>query len=674
MSTEINDMLAKHPYIVSNSTASRSSSPEHNQTKRLAQALQTQTGLVEDLNQQLQKQTSQVSSLHQENVRLRNELQQYHEHEISTDHRQKELELNGLKEQLKVHIQTIDILVEEKSAIQGSLHKQQTLALEKTRECEELMQRLQACHKRVKDMEILTDDLTSQQKHHQQEFLLHQKQSASLQDTVHQLNNERDELKQELQELKQRLESQMTQCQQLEEANDQLQSKLSMSETLVQQLSSGGHGVDKLEQTLKESREKNQRVTDQLGQVTRLLQTVAAERDHLSHQNTEVVEQYEGKLQQLTAQITALANERGALVAHLQQQTALVKELENRNVSEDVSEKLQAELEQAATDKTDLSIELQAQAKENEQLQRHVDEQTAEIVQLQSTVKRLTEEAVDRTEMLRSMQNDKETISRLLLQNKELKSQLEELQTGFVRVTNDKMRLASDLQTYEHHNKQLKAQLDEQKVEDDTDSENVALKEQIQHLQEEKLRLADRLSQLASVEMSHHTTPDPNELAQLVDKLKQELSTSQHTIQQLSAENSGLQTTLLTLQSHTLNESSAVSDGSDISSSNSLEPQEHLGGTVSTTSVPTASQVDAVAALTARTHQLQVERHQLAQQLLQQKEAYEQHLRALQESGNPGLGDRGTGDMVEQSVTVSHDEYDQLEFNFNQLQVCKQWN
>jgi small-conductance mechanosensitive channel len=187
MSTEINDMLAKHPYIVSNSTASRSSSPEHNQTKRLAQALQTQTGLVEDLNQQLQKQTSQVSSLHQENVRLRNELQQYHEHEISTDHRQKELELNGLKEQLKVHIQTIDILVEEKSAIQGSLHKQQTLALEKTRECEELMQRLQACHKRVKDMEILTDDLTSQQKHHQQEFLLHQKQSASLQDTVHQL-------------------------------------------------------------------------------------------------------------------------------------------------------------------------------------------------------------------------------------------------------------------------------------------------------------------------------------------------------------------------------------------------------------------------------------------------------------------------------------------------------
>ena len=43
---------------------------------------------------------------------------------------------------------------------------------------------------------------------------------------------------------------------------------------------------------------------------------------------------------------------------------------------------------------------------------RLADEQTTEIVQLQSTVKRLSEEAVDRTEMLSSMHNDKETISR----------------------------------------------------------------------------------------------------------------------------------------------------------------------------------------------------------------------------------------------------------------------
>ena len=61
----------------------------------------------------------------------------------------------------------------------------------------------------------------------------------------------------------------MTQCQHLEEANDQMKSKLSMSETLVQQLSSGGHGVDDLEKALRESRDENQRVADQMGQVRR---------------------------------------------------------------------------------------------------------------------------------------------------------------------------------------------------------------------------------------------------------------------------------------------------------------------------------------------------------------------------------------------------------------------
>ena len=43
---------------------------------------------------------------------------------------------------------------------------------------------------------------------------------------------------------------------------------------------------------------------------------------------------------------------------------------------------------------------------------RLTDEQSAEIIQLQATAKRLSEEAVDRTEMMNSMQNDKETISR----------------------------------------------------------------------------------------------------------------------------------------------------------------------------------------------------------------------------------------------------------------------
>ena len=43
-----------------------------------------------------------MGTLHQENIRMRNELQRYREHEQSGIDQTKDLELAGLKEQLKV--------------------------------------------------------------------------------------------------------------------------------------------------------------------------------------------------------------------------------------------------------------------------------------------------------------------------------------------------------------------------------------------------------------------------------------------------------------------------------------------------------------------------------------------------------------------------------------------
>ncbi|XP_062515535.1 golgin subfamily A member 2-like [Corticium candelabrum] len=681
MSTEINDMLAESPYVPVNATKSPPANTEHNQTRQLAQALQAQTGLVEDLNQQLQKQANHMGTLHQENIRMRNELQRYREHEQSGIDQTKDLELAGLKEQLKVHVQTIDILVEEKSALQSSCHRHQTLALEKSRECEELMQRLQACHTRVKELEVDTDDLTTHQKKQQQEALTQQKQLSSLQDELNNLISERDEFKQEVQELERRLESHSARCRELEDENSQIKSKLSMSETLVQQLSVGGNSVGELEHALRESRDGNQRLADQLGEVTRLLQTVAAERDHLNHQYTETVEQYEGRVQQLSEQITSLSNDRGALVTHLQQQTALVKELEQKHgdaSEEHIPDAIQSELDQLATEKSNLVKQLEARINESEQLRRLTDEQTAEIIQLQATAKRLSEEAVDRTEMMNSMQNDKETISRLLLQHKESKSQLEEMQTGFVKVTNDKMQLASDLQTYKHHNKQLQAKLDEQSTDDVTISEMEGLREEIKQLRDENSYLSQQ-----SLEISRAVSPDHDEVSRQTEKLKQELYASQDTIRQLSAENAGLQNMLLTLHHQTQNESSVVSEISDSSSGSNVDIQNHKTNDDVDHVFDASSQVvevDAVAVLTARTHELEVERNQMAQELEKQREAFERHLSALRERGNfvntsnsrdgmvNGEVDVESGDNLNVNDTVLKLEYDQLELNFSQLQ------
>eukprot|EP00118_Oscarella_pearsei_P008925 m.48541 g.48541 ORF g.48541 m.48541 type:complete len:81 (+) comp33886_c0_seq6:260-502(+) len=59
---------------------------------------------------------------------------------------------------------------------------------------------------------------------------------------------------------------------------------------------------------------------------------------------------------------------------------------------------------------------------------------SAKIQECEVSLKRLNEDAVDRSKLLSDMQNDKATISRALIQNKELKSQLEELQEAFVKM------------------------------------------------------------------------------------------------------------------------------------------------------------------------------------------------------------------------------------------------
>ncbi len=54
--------------------------------------------------------------------------------------------------------------------------------------------------------------------------------------------------------------------------------------------------------------------------------------------------------------------------------------------------------------------------------------------ELEETLSRLKEETSDKAKLLESIQSDKATISRALAQNKELKTQLEELQTAFVKM------------------------------------------------------------------------------------------------------------------------------------------------------------------------------------------------------------------------------------------------
>lgn len=73
------------------------------------------------------------------------------------------------------------------------------------------------------------------------------------------------------------------------------------------------------------------------------------------------------------------------------------------------------------------------------QLSKLLEEKESKLEELESVVYRFKEDATDRKALLESIQNDKATISRAVAQNKDLKSQLEELQDAFVKMVSRKV-------------------------------------------------------------------------------------------------------------------------------------------------------------------------------------------------------------------------------------------
>ena len=73
---------------------------------------------------------------------------------------------------------------------------------------------------------------------------------------------------------------------------------------------------------------------------------------------------------------------------------------------------------------------------------------------------RLRESAIDSGALLETMSRDKEALSRAVAQNRELKTQLVELQDGFVRLSQQNMELALDVETERFRVSQLTRQLE----------------------------------------------------------------------------------------------------------------------------------------------------------------------------------------------------------------------
>uniref|UniRef100_UPI00398E80A7 golgin subfamily A member 2 isoform X3 n=1 Tax=Pristiophorus japonicus TaxID=55135 RepID=UPI00398E80A7 len=376
----------------------------------------------------------------------------------------------SMREQLQVHIQTIGILVSEKSELQTALGHTQQAARLKAGEVEDLGNKLHSSRQRVAELERTLSSISSQQKQSDKFSKELEKERDNLKQEIYRLNKMSEEIKQQNSELSEQLRSKVLENDKVKHNIEDLQKKLEMAELMIQQFSNQS-GLPDANQQLHLVLEERAQQEAQMMQLSESLRLLLAERDQYAQKLQEEGCVWQQKVQQLAAQVNALSEEKEQNLNHMQELEASLTDLQNISAqqceasesqitprSEGPTEQerlLEEDIQRLQREKEELYTQYQAQVRDNEQLSRLNQEQEARLQELERTVQRYNDDSVDRKQLLENMQSDKVTISRALTQNRELKEQLAELQNGFVKLTNENMELTSALQSEQHTKKEV---------------------------------------------------------------------------------------------------------------------------------------------------------------------------------------------------------------------------
>ncbi|XP_056361223.1 golgin subfamily A member 2 isoform X8 [Oenanthe melanoleuca] len=461
LSEQLNGLVSQSASYVNGESAVSSTNIKEMETRyqELAVALDS-SNLT---NKQL---VTKIEELKQQNQEAVNQL----EKEKKEFEQKFSKEQAALREQLQVHIQTIGILVSEKSELQTALGHTQQAARQKSGEAESLAARLHSSRQRVSELERTLSSISMQQKQsekHNKELV---KERDNLKLELYKRSKSSEEIKQQNSELSEKVHSLVSQNSAMKLDVEDLHKKLEMAELMIQQFSSQGGSLD-ANQQLQMALEEKASLETQLAQLSESLHQLQAERDQYVEKLREEGSVWQQRVQQLSEQVHTMAEEKEKHMAKIQELENRVTELLNTSVKPMDTEppsapgptaaelSLQEEIQRLQQEKEQLHGQFQAQVRDNEQLSHLNREQEERLLELEKTVQRYNEEAVDRQQILEDMQSDKATISRALSQNRDLKEQLAELQNGFVKLTNENMEVTSALQSEQHVKKELAKKL-----------------------------------------------------------------------------------------------------------------------------------------------------------------------------------------------------------------------
>nr|XP_032829095.1 golgin subfamily A member 2 isoform X2 [Petromyzon marinus] len=378
-------------------------------------------------------------------------------------------------EQLQVHVQTIGILVSEKSELQNTLSLADKSLQQRAGEVEDLSARLNAGRQRVSELERALSTVSSQHKQAEKLAKELQAERAAVAEERDQLMRVRDELTQQTSEQAGQLASRAAEVLGLREFTEELKGKLHMADIMVQQLSSQA-GMPHLNQQLQQLSEEREQLQQQLHAMSESVQQLMLERQQHLQQMEEQGRLWQETAQHSAQQVELLSREKDEQVVRIREMERSLHELEQQKLvlceqaaressaavaaseQEGPSERehgLAAELERAHREKDKLLAQYHAQVRDNEHLSELNREAESRLLALESRLGDLGCEASDRQRLLETAQADKATISRALAQNRQLKEQLAEMQNGFVKLSNENMELGSALQSEQHVKKEL---------------------------------------------------------------------------------------------------------------------------------------------------------------------------------------------------------------------------
>ncbi|BFZ20286.1 hypothetical protein BsWGS_23325 [Bradybaena similaris] len=545
LSRQINGLLSESSYLNGDDSSNSGLQELEERNRDLAALLAKHS----QANEQLLTQNQQ---LREHSTGLQHQL----EAERNSFHEKHKKDIGSLKEQLQVHIQTIGILVAEKTELQSQVSQYQRIAEQRIEEIEELSGRLKASRQRVADLERSLSGSSQSVQHLEKTATEGAKELEKLKLDLTKISKQNEELKQQSSELQEKLQSNAIENRSLRSSVEDLQKRLEMAELYAHQLSSENESSHGSVQVLTKLQKEKDILLDRLRQQEELSQKLQLERDQVTEQYQHYTDQLRHQSHQLTQQITVLTEEREELLNRQHDLEGAVIELQKKledvgNVAYTASSPAQAspspelvqELDNLRTSVKDAKGALDAQVRDNLQLSRLLEEKEERITSLERTLEELREQASDKAMLLESIQSDKTALSRALTQNKELKSQLAELQQGFVKMSNDNMELVTRLSTEQHSSNELTTKLTQQ------EDELLQLKEMLT----KKVNEISELTRVTkSVEKEMYQQDQMKDRlrhyeaqAQLVDTLQNELTSAQDMMEALTTQNSELRTMLI---------------------------------------------------------------------------------------------------------------------------------